>query len=453
MKTFYIAHCVDTEGPLHESLNATFERLKHIYHLNLKPSKNLLTKLQKRLVDLGGLEESVQNSVNPKLLNYNNNWKKIYSMLDECLDLNFRNKFKDSFNNGWIYNWHCVDHVDYDYNPRRRTLGYNKIFDYYRSILKKKKCENDGMYFHYHPHPIKKHAHLCATRWIGPTDKIFQILSRRIIDRSWFPVSNRPGFQVTRPDSHWFLEQFIPFDFASLATDTKNIDDKQFDISNGRSGDWRRAPITWEPYHPHHDDYQKKGSCNRWIARSLNIGTRFANLDFEEVERAFLETLEGKSVILSFSNHDFRDLRKDVFAAHNLIKTLGKKYPEVNYVNSTCVEAMRKALKLPFVKRIEFEINIEEISDKAHILNIKSTEKIFGSQPYLAIKTKKGKYIHDNFDFQIPFLQWSYTFDEETLFLKEIDKIGIAANNSYGITTILNYDVKTKKISSTYLNQ
>jgi len=453
MKTFYIVHCVDTEGPLHESLKATFERLKHIYHLDLKPSKNLLTKLQKRLVDLGGLEESVQNSLDPKLLNYNNNWKKIYSMLDECLDLNFRNKFKDSFNNGWIYNWHCVDHVDYNYNPRRRTLGYNKIFDYYRSILKKRNCNYDGMYLHYHPHPIKKHAHLCATRWIGPTDKIFQILSRRIIDRNWFPASNRPGFQVTRPDSHWFLEQFIPFDFANLATDAKNIDDKQFDISNGRSGDWRRAPITWEPYHPHHDDYQTRGSCNRWIARSLNIGTRFANLDFKEVERAFLETLEGKNVILSFSNHDFRDLRKDVFVAHNLIKTVGKKYPEVNYVNSTCVEAMRKSLKLPFVKKIEFEINIKEITDKAHILNIKSSEKIFGSQPYLAIKTLKGKYIHDNLDFQIPFLQWSYTFDEETLFLKEIDKIGIAANNSYGITTILNYDLKKKKILNTYLNQ
>ena len=60
-------------------------------------------------------------------------------------------------------------------------------------------------------HPIQKFAHLCATRWLGPTDKIFQILSRRIIDRSWFPAVNRPGFQVCRPDSHWFLEQFIPF--------------------------------------------------------------------------------------------------------------------------------------------------------------------------------------------------------------------------------------------------
>ena len=44
---------------------------------------------------------------------------------------------------------------------------------------------------------------ITATRWLGPKTNT-QILSRRIIDRSWFPSTNRPGFQVTRPDSHWF---------------------------------------------------------------------------------------------------------------------------------------------------------------------------------------------------------------------------------------------------------
>lgn len=58
-------------------------------------------------------------------------------MLDDCLSLNFRNKFKDSDGNGWIYNWFCVDHVDYELNPRRRDIGYHKIFDEYFNILKK----------------------------------------------------------------------------------------------------------------------------------------------------------------------------------------------------------------------------------------------------------------------------------------------------------------------------
>ena len=45
-KIVYIVHCIDTEGPLDESLKATFERLKHIYHLNFNSfiyiNKNLV---------------------------------------------------------------------------------------------------------------------------------------------------------------------------------------------------------------------------------------------------------------------------------------------------------------------------------------------------------------------------------------------------------------------------
>ena len=312
MNKVYIVHCIDSEGPLHESLEATFERLKHIYHLDFEPSQELLLKLQKGEVSLNGLEDSVKTTLNPHLLNYNNTWDKVENMLDDCLSDNFRNQFKDSNEKGWVYNWHCVDHVDYDLNPRRRDIGYHNIFDEYKRILNKNKSYQDGLHFHYHPHPLIKHAHLCATRWLGPTDKLFQVLSRRIIDRNWFPSVNRPGFQVNRPDSHWFLEQFIPFDYATLAMEAQKEDTQQLDFSSGRSGDWRRAPITWQPYHPSHDDYQIPGNCRRWIGRCLNIGTRAYLLDEKEVVRAFKEAREGKSVVMSFADHDFRDLRADV---------------------------------------------------------------------------------------------------------------------------------------------
>ena len=35
----YIVHCIDTEGPLHESVDATFERLREIFHLDLPASR------------------------------------------------------------------------------------------------------------------------------------------------------------------------------------------------------------------------------------------------------------------------------------------------------------------------------------------------------------------------------------------------------------------------------
>jgi hypothetical protein len=49
----YVVHCVDTEGPLHEPVQATFERLKSIFGLELEPSAALLRRLQAGEVPLG----------------------------------------------------------------------------------------------------------------------------------------------------------------------------------------------------------------------------------------------------------------------------------------------------------------------------------------------------------------------------------------------------------------
>ena len=43
----YVVHCVDTEGPLDEKLEDTFERVNKIFGLELKPSMEVLEKLQK----------------------------------------------------------------------------------------------------------------------------------------------------------------------------------------------------------------------------------------------------------------------------------------------------------------------------------------------------------------------------------------------------------------------
>ena len=47
----YVVHCVDTEGPLHESVEATFERLKAIFGIDLEPSVALLRQLQAGDID------------------------------------------------------------------------------------------------------------------------------------------------------------------------------------------------------------------------------------------------------------------------------------------------------------------------------------------------------------------------------------------------------------------
>ena len=62
-KTVNIVHCIDTEGPLYESTSATFERLSEIFDIQLEPSAETLQKLQKGLIDLGGIEDAVKKAV------------------------------------------------------------------------------------------------------------------------------------------------------------------------------------------------------------------------------------------------------------------------------------------------------------------------------------------------------------------------------------------------------
>ena len=46
MAKVYIVHCIDTEGPLYETLDATFHRLKQIFGINIEASEGNLKNLQ-----------------------------------------------------------------------------------------------------------------------------------------------------------------------------------------------------------------------------------------------------------------------------------------------------------------------------------------------------------------------------------------------------------------------
>lgn len=451
-RTVYVVHCIDTEGPLYESLTATFERLRALFGLDLEPGEETLAQLQAGTLDLDGLEKAVQKVVDPQLINYNDTWDKVDEMLKELLCPSFRNQMVDESGEGWIYNWFCVDHVDYDVNPRRRPMGYHLIFDHYRSILRRTGSDQDGLHFHFHPHPFSREAHRSATHWWAASDALYQVLSRRVIDRRWFPAVNRPGFHITRPDSHWFLEQYVPFDYANQATATVADESAQSDLGNGRFGDWRRAPENWAPYHPSHDDYQVPGDCRRWIARCLNVGTRYKLLKEEDVRQAFEEAQEGRPVVLAFTNHDFRDMRPDVAHVRKLLRSVAPDFPGVSFKFAKAAEAMRQALDLKREPPCELEMEIHE-QDGAHMLRVSSETPTFGPQPWLAIKTKAGSYHHDNFDIDEPFRAWQYVFDDHTFSIDNIEAVGAAANNAYGITTVATMNPETGVASHEHWNE
>jgi len=424
----YVVHAVDTEGPLYESKEATEKRILEIFGCSLSEIKKDPIKYEKykkvfsnHLQNYLGDVDQLRNLLGSKI--FNKDW---------------RSKFIDSNKDQWITTWHCLDWVGFINNPRRRIEGIHKVYDIYRDYLNKSKF-NDDIQFHFHPTSISKFAN-SNSQSIFQDTKIFDILSRRVIDRNFFPNSFRAGFHIERPDLNWFLEQWIPYDLSNINKNDKlNI---QADMADGRGGDWRTAPSSWEIYNPSHDDYSQSGSCRRYIGRILNIKGRHSAINEEEICSAFISAKKGGKVLLGLTGHDFRDLSLEIEYAYELISRISKKY-NIPFLFRSTSNGFIDTLNLKqtgFSLDISFSDNNNEKS-----INVKEIKgSCFGPQPFLCFRLKDGRYIHDNFDFCIKNKprSWSYTFTDHTINLDKIDKIGVASNSLVGDTFVKVFSVK-----------
>lgn len=439
-KVVYVVHCVDTEGPLYEKSSVPFDMIENIFGIHVDESKENLEKLQNGEFKFGGVEKEIQKLVDKHRITTRGSWEEVGKMIDEVTSDEFRNMLPDSKNNGWIFNWFCMSHVGFTgENPRRRATGYHTISDYYKERIDKQQSE-DIIGFHYHPVPISGNYHESGTAYWGG-ENISQILCRSILDRGWFPAVFRPGFHTERPDSNWFLEQWIPFDYANQSM--LNNEEGQKDLSQGRFGDWRRASTEWYPYHPSNDDYQISGSCRRWITRCLNMYARTRQMEQRDVDDAFLYAREKGKAILAFTDHDYKDMEFEINRVRKMIEVAANRFPDVKFIYSNAVDAMRECVDLEY-EEFDFDVNIVK-SDSGAYLDVKVDNDIFGPQPYLAIKLKDGRYVWDNFDFREMGREWTYTFDNNTVNLSNIDKIGIASNNKCGFTKVVVLQGEKKK--------
>ena len=435
MKNFrevYFVHSVDTEGPLFESTNATFRRIEELTKIKIKKkSSKVLNQIKNNTYPDRKINKILSKIINPYLMSYNTNWKMIKKMLDKISSKKFRNKIKDSFNNGYKLTWHCVDHVGYEYNPRKRSTGYGKIYKFYKNHIKKYRLK-DKIEFHFHPMSIYKEAHRNASL-LFRNDNIYQILCRRVIEEKWFPSVNRAGFHIEKPDSHWFLEQYIPFDLSNTHKIEKSSKLKKVQ-DNG--WDWRHAPKNWEIYNPHHDDYRKKGNCRRYIGRILSIMNRTESISLKEIEKAFLRARSGKRTLLAVTSHDFRDMEIEINYIFSLLKKTIKKFPKVKFYFCDAAEAFRKVLDLNQPKNKRIKLKIKKIK-KNKIKITSKNAKVFGPQPFLAIKLKnKKKFIHDNLDLGNKPNEWFYTFNNDTTKPETVDTIGVGAADKNGYTDV-----------------
>lgn len=436
-----IVHAIDTEGPLCESLDATFERLAHLLGVHDLPrTQETLEQLKKKAIPLGGKEEKVAQVINDHALAYKQSWNDIDAMLDQIMDDKFRRALPDSYGGGWVYNWHCLDHVGFESNPRERDLGVHRIFDHYRARLTAQPDCPDALHYHFHYLSTYREAHRCATSFLNSAHEFLQVLCRRIIERRWFPRAVRAGFTAERPDSHWFLEQWIPYDLSSLALEDSSELELLTDFRAGRSADWRRAPCDWSVYHPSHDDYQTPGNCRRWIGRALNVLSRVGSLTIAEVEKAFRRADKGLPTLLGVAGHDWRDLGTEVDAVRKILHEVAPRYPHVRFKYCEEVEAFRRATGIPgnIPDPLELEVVLRSATkdDVPHLTITTKHGCVFGPQPFLALETMSGRFIHDNLDRSVENGVWHYAFHSDTLPLPDVRRIGIAANDALANTSL-----------------
>jgi hypothetical protein len=437
--TLFLVHCIDTEGPLCESLEGTFDRLEHSLGIHLTPSHDTLQKIRSGEIDLGEKAESARAICAPHNLEYNDSWPRVDSMLDEILSSQYRQRFPDCDGHGCIFNWFVMDHVGFDENPRGRDVGYHNIFDHYRLKMQESRAHGHELHFHFHPTSTYQQGHICATSYLT-SPHLLEGLARGIIDRTWFPSCFRAGFYAERPDSHWFLEQWFPFDFSNNATSETKIESLQQDIGGGRFGDWRRAPDDWSHYHPSHDDYQIPGNCRRTVFRALAVGTRMRLLKQSDVDQAFDRAARGNPTVLAFSDHDYRDMRRDVEAVYSMVRQSADKFPTVRWIHSGARDAARKVLGLP-PSPLDFDVTLES-RGASQLLRVEARGQVFGPQPFLAVRTMDRRYISDNFDFQIPGKLWTYTFDHQSIYPGSFDRVGVGASSPDGSTCVMVLDGK-----------
>jgi hypothetical protein len=443
-KEIYFVHAIDTEGPLYESLEAKFERIKNIYNIDIKDkTEENLIRIKNKEINLKGKETEVSQMLSSHLTNYKDNWSKIDNMNEILFSDDFRNEFTDTSNKPWIFSWHCLDHVGYINNPRKRELGHHKIFDYYQNLLNKKKNYGDKIFWHFHPMSMFRDAHKCATSYVN-SFHLYEILCRKIIERDFFPSCFRAGFQAERTDSNLFLEQWIPFDITNMSYEDNQHLENTIDFKNGRSGDWRRATKNWEIYNPSHDDYQIKGNCRRYIGRALNVLNRIASINDFEIEKAFKQANQGKPALVGFASHDFRDFSYEVNYLRNMIKNVAKNYPDVKFFYKDTNSAFNQMIIGKDQSKLNpIKLKLEYFNDKNDVprIVVKCIQgKTFGPQPFLAIERKDGTFVHDNFDHDLNPHVWHYAFHDDTLPIEKVKRIGIASNDIYGNTDLVKFD-------------
>ena len=344
------------------------------------------------------------------------NWVDIKDSLKEITSNKFRVESCDSFKKAYMLNWFIMDFTGFSTNPKNRINEYNDTYDNIKSL----NTSLDSFHWHYHQPPMGGQGDQWSEDWDSSTEH-YNILGHRLLNREDFPEAFRAGGTIEdNKCSHWLEDHFM-IDYSNRVSYKSYHTDNIFDFN------WHGAPDTWLPYQPNKDNFLKPGAMKRFIARSVDLKSRFHLLEEWEVAQAFNEVKSSKKpVILSYFSHDHRDMRAETKYAIDMIKRQSR----ITGVPFKWCDA-KDAVKISMgIKTVENVIGTERTDPDTLMIHFR--HEIYQKHPFVYTQDEAGKITYHKLD-----LEWipNCPYYLQRCFLElspEIKKIGIACTSLSG---------------------
>jgi hypothetical protein len=259
------------------------------------------------------------------------NWDEIVASLAELTQNDFRFAHADSFAAPYVFNWFILDFTGFRTNPKFRVAAYHDTYDHLKALP----TQLDGFYWHYHAPPASGIGDHWPESWLESNEHN-TILSRRLLERSDFPVAFRAGGTIEDNAASRWLEEVFPLDFSN------RVSERSYPGADLYHFNWYGAPAVWGSYHPAYNDFLQPGSMRRLIYRSIDLESRYNVLGEQEIEACFREVdSSGITRVLSYFTHDTRDMRPETYRVSEQLRAASER-TGVPWRSCTAVEAHRR---------------------------------------------------------------------------------------------------------------
>jgi hypothetical protein len=298
--------------------------------------------------------------------------------MDKLFDEGFRSARPDHAGGRLRFGWFFLTWTGFTSNPRRRAFGYHAVRDHYLERWGAQIAAfGDEQCWHYHHPAASGIANEWGLDW-ATGDEHDRILSRQVLERDWWPVCFRAGGSILSPVSSRWVDRWFPFDYSNRAP-----------LTLPGLVDWAPGVAEWTLYHPDPEDFRRPGAGGRRMARCLDLATNVHSLEEVDVEQAFARAEAGEPAILSVFDHDYRDIADRLDAFRSLVRTVAARHPNIEWRYAGPAEAARAVLGVPRTRRLELEAAASGSS-----VHVWSSEPVFQSLPWLAVRTPDGDVVH-----------------------------------------------------------